>query len=214
MLPIYRDARGRLHHRPDRRQAARSCRRSGAGFDYATMARAIAAEQPGLEVLVVDKQLPEGDPATLPPPPAAGDARRPRRCAGSSTRRAPPRTRRARATPTTPSGVGVRDDRRARDRAPSDRTAIVFPFTHIGGIGWLFTTLLTRLRARLRRGLRARRRPSRCSSATTSRSPAPAPRSTWRTSPRSAPSPTRRCSRRRGRSSVVARRSRRSCTTR
>src|SRR5262245_56439129 len=37
------------------------------GFDYEAMARSIAEGQPGLEVLVVDRKLPEGDPGTLPP---------------------------------------------------------------------------------------------------------------------------------------------------
>ncbi len=36
------------------------------GFDYEGMAREIASERPGLEVLVVDRSLPQGDPAGLP----------------------------------------------------------------------------------------------------------------------------------------------------
>ncbi len=37
------------------------------GFDFEAMARAIAEGQPGLEVLVVDRTLPDGDPQSLPP---------------------------------------------------------------------------------------------------------------------------------------------------
>ncbi|MFE4963784.1 AMP-binding protein [Streptomyces sp. NPDC056660] len=39
------------------------------GFDHEAMARGIAAEQPGLDVLVTDDGLPAADPALLPPPP-------------------------------------------------------------------------------------------------------------------------------------------------
>src|SRR3954471_7467809 len=70
MLHIYRQREGTFMTRP-----------TGAkllvvppvwkGFDYGAMAHAVAAEVDGLEVLVVDKSLPDGDPSTLPPPPAA-----------------------------------------------------------------------------------------------------------------------------------------------
>jgi len=36
------------------------------GFDYPGMAQQLAVEVSGLETLVVDRDLPEGDPATLP----------------------------------------------------------------------------------------------------------------------------------------------------
>jgi len=42
------------------------------GFDYEGMARTVAADNPGLEVLVCDKELPDGDPSTLPAPAAGG----------------------------------------------------------------------------------------------------------------------------------------------
>src|SRR5205823_1357166 len=38
------------------------------GFDYEGMAREIAAAQPGLDVLIVDRKLPDADPASLAPP--------------------------------------------------------------------------------------------------------------------------------------------------
>lgn len=43
------------------------------GFDHATLAHEIAQTRPGLEVLVEDHHLPEGDPTTLGPVPAAPD---------------------------------------------------------------------------------------------------------------------------------------------
>ena len=39
------------------------------GFDFEAMARGIASGEEGLEVLVADRQLLEGDPSTLPPKP-------------------------------------------------------------------------------------------------------------------------------------------------
>src|SRR5205085_8678931 len=39
------------------------------GFDYLAMARSIAADSEDLEVLVVDRALPDADPSLLPPPP-------------------------------------------------------------------------------------------------------------------------------------------------
>ena len=70
-------------------------------FDFEAMARDIAADQAGLEILVVDKALPQGDPD----PAAAATAPRPTippssRCAGTTTPPAPPPIPRVRSTPT------------------------------------------------------------------------------------------------------------------
>ena len=70
------------------------------GFDYEGMAREIAAAQPRLDVLIVDRKLPDAEPALLAPPPAPPSSPTTLRCGGSSTRRGPPPTRRARSTPT------------------------------------------------------------------------------------------------------------------
>src|SRR3954463_181997 len=43
------------------------------GFDYKAMADDIAAASDNLDVLVADRELPEGDPSTLPPPPSTAD---------------------------------------------------------------------------------------------------------------------------------------------
>ena len=77
---------------------------------------------------------------------------------------------------------------------PEDRGAMVFPFTHIGGITWLFTSLQFGSREPVRRGLQPGRPPCRSWPRTASPWPAPARRSTWSTWRPSASSPTRRCS--------------------
>ena len=111
------------------------------GFDHAALAAGVAASQPGLEVLVVDPQLPEADPAALPPapPPAAG----------------PPPLRwifYTSGTTAEPKGA-LHTDRtilvaftamaERLEVREDDRVALVFPFTHIGGIGWLAIALAT-----------------------------------------------------------------------
>src|SRR5262249_24692079 len=112
------------------------------GFDYEGMAREIAAEQPGLDVLVVDRKLPDANPASLPPaakPPSTPDDA-PVRCAFYTS-----------GTTADPKGA-QRTDRTIMASAygmtlalalePDDVSALVFPFTHIGGIGWLFSSMM------------------------------------------------------------------------
>jgi len=107
------------------------------GFDYEAMAREIAADVPGLEVLVCDRVLPEGNPSTLPPPPVSGEP--PVRWLFYTS-----------GTTADPKGAQHTDqtiDAAARGMAdrlglvPEDRHSLVFPFTHIGGIIWLFAGL-------------------------------------------------------------------------
>ncbi len=43
------------------------------GFDFEAMARELAVDRPGLEVLVVDRDLPDADPSVLPPVEAVPD---------------------------------------------------------------------------------------------------------------------------------------------
>ncbi len=111
------------------------------GFDYEAMARGIAKEADGLDVLVCDRSLPAGDPASLPPPPVAttADAAPVRWLFHTSGTTAEPKgaqhtdfTIRAAAE-----GMALRLGLR-----PDDRSALVFPFTHIGGIIWLFAGLM------------------------------------------------------------------------
>jgi non-ribosomal peptide synthetase component E (peptide arylation enzyme) len=66
------------------------------GFDFEAMATPIAAANDGCSVLVVDRQLPDGDPSTLTPV----APRRPTRSGGSFTPPARRPTRRVPATPT------------------------------------------------------------------------------------------------------------------
>ncbi|NRA01940.1 MAG: AMP-binding protein [Myxococcales bacterium] len=110
------------------------------GFDYPKLAEAVADARPGLDSLVVDRDLPDADPADLAPPavrPAGGDA--PLRWIFYSS-----------GTTADPKGARHSDDSlraaalgmsRRLALAPDDRVALVFPFTHIGGIGWLFAGL-------------------------------------------------------------------------
>ena len=110
------------------------------GFDYPGLADALAARHPGLETLEIDRDLPEADPVDLPPvsTPAAGSDAPVRWIFYSSGTTADPKgalhsddSLRAAAT-----GMSQR-----LALAPDDRIALVFPFTHIGGIGWLFAGL-------------------------------------------------------------------------
>ena len=110
------------------------------GFDYPSLADALAAGRPGLDTLVVDRDLPEAAPADLPPPaarPAAGDA--PLRWVFySSGTTADPKGARHSDDSLRAAALGM-SERLAL--VPDDRIALVFPFTHIGGIGWLFAGL-------------------------------------------------------------------------
>ncbi|MDC0292386.1 AMP-binding protein [Candidatus Binatia bacterium] len=109
-------------------------------FDYPQMGSDLAADRPGMEVMVCDQILPDGDPATLPPAPAeTTPADAPVRWVFYSS-----------GTTSDPKGARHTDltlDASARGMASclhldeSDRIALVFPFTHVGGIGWLGSVL-------------------------------------------------------------------------
>jgi acyl-CoA synthetase (AMP-forming)/AMP-acid ligase II len=106
------------------------------GFDYPEMAREVAAGQPGLATLVVDRELPEAEEGELPPPPeplAPEDL--PVRWILYTS-----------GTTSDPKGVQHTDASlweaaeamsRVLELQPDDRIAFVFPFTHVGGINWL-----------------------------------------------------------------------------
>jgi cyclohexanecarboxylate-CoA ligase len=105
-------------------------------FDYAAMASELAASTDGLLVLLADRVLPDGDVADLPPAPAPGGVRWLFYTSGTT---ADPKG--ARHTDATiraaAAGMAVR-----LALEPHDRHGLVFPFTHIGGITWLFASLL------------------------------------------------------------------------
>ena len=109
------------------------------GFDFEAMARSLA-EGTDTEVLVVDRSLPAGDPATLPPPPVE-----------TSPETAPVRwlfytsgtTSDPKGAQHTDHTIGVTAAGMCErlELMPDDRNALAFPFTHIGGIIWMFSGL-------------------------------------------------------------------------
>lgn len=109
------------------------------GFDFRGMAEGIAAGT-GVEVLTCDRDLPEADPAgvDLPPPPASGDEVRWLFYTSGTT--ADPKG--ARHTDATIHAVSKGMAGRLAV-TEADRNALAFPFPHIGGITWLFTSLQT-----------------------------------------------------------------------
>jgi acyl-CoA synthetase (AMP-forming)/AMP-acid ligase II len=113
------------------------------GFDFEAMAREIAADRPGLSVLVVDRELPDGDPATLPPvaeaPATAADAPV-RWLFYTSGTTADPKGAQHTDLTVMASALAMAE---CLDIGPDDVSALVFPFTHIGGIGWLIAALFT-----------------------------------------------------------------------
>jgi len=141
MLPIYRDREMRFitQQTQARLLVTPSVWR---GFDYEAMCRETAAELPGLEVLVCDKSLPEGDPATLPPfTPVPDAASAPVRWIFySSGTTADPKG----AQHTDPS-VRASADAMATSLALTDDDifGLVFPYTHIGGQTWTFSALMS-----------------------------------------------------------------------
>jgi cyclohexanecarboxylate-CoA ligase len=141
MLPIYRErevgfitrqAKSKLLIVPS----------TWAGFDFEGMAKGIAAairEEGGgtLEVLVADKALPQGDPATLPPPPDPSEEPV-RWYFYTSGTTADPKGAQHTDRTILAGSLGMCACLEVTD---ADKNAVVFPFTHIGGIGWLFSAL-------------------------------------------------------------------------
>ncbi|MDG2303465.1 MAG: AMP-binding protein [Candidatus Binatia bacterium] len=112
------------------------------GFDYPGMAAEIAADRDGLEVMVVTDSIPDGDPATLQPPPAeVDDGGAPIRWLFySSGTTADPKG--ARHTDMTLLAA-ARGMSGVLDLASDDRVAMVFPFTHVGGVVWVYSGLMS-----------------------------------------------------------------------
>ncbi len=140
MLPIYRErevgfivrqAKSKLLVVPS----------TWAGFDFEAMARGIAsqvADEGGhLDVLVADKALPQGDPGTLPAPPDPAQDRV-RWYFYTSGTTADPKGAQHTDRTILASALGMNA---CLEVTGDDKNAVVFPFTHIGGIGWLFSAL-------------------------------------------------------------------------
>ena len=121
------------------------------GFDFGAMAEGIAASHAALAdsaallemgVLVATPgNFPEGDPAALPPIPAApapGETPPMRWLLYTSGTTADPKG--ARHTDSSMAAISLSMGERFQC-VPDDRSILAFPFTHIGGITWLFTSL-------------------------------------------------------------------------
>ena len=114
-------------------------------FDYPDMARAIAREVDGLDVLLVDaedRELPTGDPSRLapvPPSPAAAEDFPIRWVYFTSGTTASPKG--TRHTEATLFGA-VAGMVAMLEPGPGDRSSMVFPFAHIGGVVWLLTSFV------------------------------------------------------------------------
>jgi len=112
------------------------------GRAYGDEAQEIAVDRHGLDVLVCDRALPEGDASDLPPAPqpVTPDNAPVRWVFYTSGTTADPKGARHTDLTVRASAVGMIE---ALEIGPDDRSAIVFPFTHVGGISWLFVMLMT-----------------------------------------------------------------------
>jgi acyl-CoA synthetase (AMP-forming)/AMP-acid ligase II len=111
------------------------------GFDYEAMARDVAQGQPGLEVLLADKVLPQGDPSMLPPPPKApADAADlpVRWYYYTSGTTADPKGAQHTDASIKAAAVGMCE---RLEVGESDRIGCVFPFTHVAGAVYIFSAL-------------------------------------------------------------------------
>ena len=108
------------------------------GFDYPPMVREATAGL-NVEVLVAERDLPSGDPTLLPPPASnVGDPVRWLFYTSGTT--ADPKG--AKHTDATMSAAN--DGMQwAIECTSADRSAVVFPITHVGGLIWLFNTMQT-----------------------------------------------------------------------
>jgi acyl-CoA synthetase (AMP-forming)/AMP-acid ligase II len=110
-------------------------------FDYEDMAKTIAASQPGLEVLVANRALPQGDPSQLPAapaPPLTADDAPIRWYYYTSGTTADPKG----AQHTDPSiDAAARGMCERLEVTEADRIGCVFPFTHVAGAVYVFSAL-------------------------------------------------------------------------
>ena len=161
MLPIYRErevgfitrqAKSKLLVVPS----------TWSGFDFEAMAKGIAAAIAAEGGVARGARRRQGAAAGRP---VHAARRRPipatTRSAGTSTRRARRPTRRAPSTPTARSRPAPSACASGSRSPTPTATRCVFPFTHIGGIGWLFSALVVRVPDRVHRARSTRPRPSR-----------------------------------------------------
>jgi acyl-CoA synthetase (AMP-forming)/AMP-acid ligase II len=133
------------------------------GFDYAAMAGAIAADRPDTSVLVCDHELPESDPDAAsalpdPPPLPAKAADAPVRWVFyTSGTTADPKGAQHTDLSVLASALAMSE---CLDVVPEDVSGLVFPFTHIGGIGWLMAALISGCRVVITEGFDAAATPA------------------------------------------------------
>jgi len=109
------------------------------GFDFEAMAHELAAEQPDLVVQVVEHELPEGDPASLPPAPEPDDDSI-RWVFYTSGTTADPKGVRHTDQTLMATSIGYAT---SLDLQAGEKSALVFPATHIGGPICLMASLLS-----------------------------------------------------------------------
>jgi cyclohexanecarboxylate-CoA ligase len=110
------------------------------GFDFAEMARTIADGVEGLSVKVSDRALPDGSPLALEPPADPNVEPSVRWLFYTSGTTADPKG--AQHTDAT-IAAAARGMAERLGLTEQDRHSLVFPFTHIGGIIWLFSGLMS-----------------------------------------------------------------------
>ncbi|MEO5842732.1 MAG: AMP-binding protein [Acidimicrobiales bacterium] len=105
------------------------------GYDYAALVRQFCDN---IVIVQRDQPLPAGDPATLPPPPT--DTERVAWIMYTSGTTADPKGAMHRH-----SSVAAMTHSMCHRLAitPADRSALAFPFAHLGGINWLMATLMS-----------------------------------------------------------------------
>jgi len=107
------------------------------GFDFAAMATEVTTGT-NCTVLVADPDLPEGDPATLPPYRPARDELRWLFYSSGTT--ADPKGAKHTDASLAAANAGMQW---AMEVTDADRAAVVFPVTHVGGLVWLFNAMET-----------------------------------------------------------------------
>jgi cyclohexanecarboxylate-CoA ligase len=140
ILPIYREREVGFIVR-QARSALLVVPSTWRGFDYRAMAEAVT-DGTGTGVLVSDRALPDGDPATLPPPPdddmhAAGDVPV-RFLYYTSGTTAEPKGARHGDRSLRAASVGMSE---RLGLAEDDRFAFVFPITHIAGGVYIYAAV-------------------------------------------------------------------------
>jgi acyl-CoA synthetase (AMP-forming)/AMP-acid ligase II len=108
------------------------------GVDYEKMAGE-ATEDVDVEILVADPDLPEGDPASLGPPASGADDPM-RWLFYTSGTVADPKGARHTDASIAAANLGMQWSLRCD---PTDKVAVVFPITHVGGVVWMFNTMET-----------------------------------------------------------------------